>query len=219
MEYTITVRNTGANAAKNVTVTDKLDSSLTFVSAKLTVNGSETNITPDAEGRYTIGEIAQGGEAVLKITAKVSEDLDTEAVTSIRNVATAGYENKPGEPIDPEDPDSPKEPIEDPKGEVETPVSPEDPENPDNPDNPEKPDATYTVTWVSGYDDTVYQTENNLKREDIADNHPTTEPTREGYTFTGWNIGEPDADGNIVVTAQWTPTEPTDPEGDRKSVV
>ena len=215
VEYTITVRNTGANAAKDVTVTDKLDGSLTFISATLTVNGSERNVTLDANGKYTIGEIAKDGEAVLKITAKVSETLDTEAVKSIKNVATAGYDNKPEEPTNPDDPDSPKEPIEDPKGEVETPVNPEEPENPDNPDNPENPDTTYTVTWVSGYDDTVYQTENDLKREEIADNHPEN-PVREGYTFTGWNVGEPDAEGNIVVTAQWSqnePSEPTDPEG------
>ena len=104
VKYTITVANEGTAKAKNVIVTDILDSNLTFVSA--TLNGDP--ITPD-RGVYTVGELAKDGSAELVITAKVKDSVA--AGTEITNTATAKDTNRPADP--------------EPKGEVTITVQPD----------------------------------------------------------------------------------------------
>ena len=41
-----------------------------------------------------------------------------------------------------------------------------------------------------------------FKDDDYATLYPS-EPTRDGYTFTGWDNPETDADGNITIMATW----------------
>ena len=74
-------------------------------------------------------------------------------------------------------------------------------------------DQYFNVTYHDG--EKVLQTSNLEKGSEF----PTCqEPTREGYTFAGWNLELPETvNGNIMLTAKWDPipvepTEPTDPE-------
>lgn len=60
------------------------------------------------------------------------------------------------------------------------------------------------VTWVDGYSDEPVQAKYVVKYGDIESKHPSMNPTRRGYKFNGWEIGEKDGDGNVTVTAQWT---------------
>lgn len=88
VNYTIEVKNTGNADAKNVTVTDVLDSNLTFGSA--TLNGKDITLE---NGVYTIGDLAKNGTAKLIITATVKDNVA--AGTEIKNTATADYDGKP----------------------------------------------------------------------------------------------------------------------------
>ncbi|MCL2689133.1 MAG: InlB B-repeat-containing protein [Chitinispirillia bacterium] len=60
---------------------------------------------------------------------------------------------------------------------------------------------TYTVTFVDG-------TGNEIDRQTIdhgnAATAPSTNPTRTGYTFDGWDIELDNVTGNLTVIAQWT---------------
>ena len=94
--YTITVTNTGHDA-ENVTVTDGLDSQLTFVSA--TLNGAP--ITP-AGSVYNIGSVTNTTPATLSITVRVNSGVP--ANTVIRNIAVADYAGR--NPDDPAPSDS-----------------------------------------------------------------------------------------------------------------
>ena len=64
--YTIKVTNDGPHAATGVTVSDKLPSGLIFVSA------SPSGVYDTATGVWNVGTIANGSNATLQITAKVS---------------------------------------------------------------------------------------------------------------------------------------------------
>ncbi len=72
----------------------------------------------------------------------------------------------------------------------------------------------YTVTWSDGYTDTPLGDEKkydeNLDVNDIPESDYPQQPTREGYTFTGWEITGP-ADGKVTITATWSqdPVIPT----------
>ncbi len=97
VEYTIRVENKGEADAENVTVTDILDSNLTFESWSL--NGAESTEQP-AGGVYSVGTVSAGAAVVLTIKATVKDDVD--AGTEISNTATADYDGKP-EDEDPND--------------------------------------------------------------------------------------------------------------------
>ena len=114
--YTISVFNNGGETAENVTVTDKLDDRLEFVSAKL--NGNE--ITPNGSV-YAVGNLASQTGAVLEITAKVKEGTVS---GTLSNTATADYTGKPDG--------------EDPKGSEDIKVN-----NPEKPEPVEKVTVTY----------------------------------------------------------------------------
>ena len=58
------------------------------------------------------------------------------------------------------------------------------------------------VTWKDGYTDTPVLEREIPKDTTEVGEHPT-DPTRPGYTFTGWGDPVTDKDGNITITAQW----------------
>ncbi|MCI8801556.1 MAG: DUF11 domain-containing protein [Lachnospiraceae bacterium] len=198
--YTVTVTNKSRLDARKVTVTDYLPKGLVLMMAEL----NNEKIEPK-DGVYQIGEIEAGSEAILKLTVRIDRDFEADEVT---NTVMVDFENCEGEKPS----DSETIIVLEPAG------GSQDGNRTPEPDNTEHPDErNCTVIWVSGYDDTIYQTEENLEREEIPKKHPA-DPIREGFAFVGWDIGEPDEKGNIIVTAQWresvvpeaTPTpEPT----------
>ena len=198
--YTVTVTNKSRLDARKVTVTDYLPKGLVLMMAEL----NNEKIEPK-DGVYQIGKIEAGSEAILKLTVRIDRDFEADEVT---NTVMVDFENCEGEKPS----DSETIIVLEPAG------GSQDGNRTPEPDNTEHPDErNCTVIWVSGYDDTIYQTEENLEREEIPKKHPA-DPIREGFAFVGWDIGEPDEKGNIIVTAQWresvvpeaTPTpEPT----------
>ncbi len=198
--YTVTVTNKSRLDARKVTVTDYLPKGLVLMMAEL----NNEKIEPK-DGVYQIGKIEAGSEAILKLTVRIDRDFEADEVT---NTVMVDFENCEGEKPS----DSETIIVLEPAG------GSQDGNRTPEPDNTEHPDErNCTVIWVSGYDDTIYQTEENLEREEIPKKHPA-DPIRDGFAFVGWDIGEPDEKGNIIVTAQWqeivvpeaTPTpEPT----------
>ncbi len=67
--YTLTVANAGPDAATNVTATDTLPSTLTFVSASST-QGTYDNVT----GLWDVGTLSNDSSATLQITATVNSN-------------------------------------------------------------------------------------------------------------------------------------------------
>ena len=67
---------------------------------------------------------------------------------------------------------------------------------------PEPPVVTYTITWED-YDGTTLATES--VEEGQTPVYPSSDPTREGYTFTGWNPVPYAADKNQTYVAQYEP--------------
>ena len=80
VKYIIKVHNNGPDAATGVTVTDKLPTGLKFISS----NG---NYDP-ATGIWTVGNLANGGESTLEITAQV-----VASNTQITNIASINGNN------------------------------------------------------------------------------------------------------------------------------
>ena len=74
VKYTIKIHNNGPDAATGVTVTDKLPTGLKFISS----NGNYDPTT----GKWTVGNLANDGEATLEITAHV-----VTSNTQITNIA------------------------------------------------------------------------------------------------------------------------------------
>lgn len=87
--YTIIVENTGTVVAKDVKVTDELDSNLKFISSTIAGNGNV----------YVIGDIPAGQSRTLEITTQVADGA--KVGTDIVNTAKASYANNP----DTDDPD------------------------------------------------------------------------------------------------------------------
>ncbi|WP_254552232.1 DUF11 domain-containing protein [Kitasatospora sp. MMS16-BH015] len=81
--FTLTARNDGPNAAANVVVTDKLPTGLTYVSDD---SGGKYNSTT---GLWTVGALAKGATATLKITVKGTTEGDyVNAVTALTSDTT-----------------------------------------------------------------------------------------------------------------------------------
>ena len=59
----------------------------------------------------------------------------------------------------------------------------------------------YTVTFVNGYNGTILKTE---KVEQGKSATPPSNPSRPGYTFTGWNGNYTNVTEDRVITATWT---------------
>lgn len=85
-------------------------------------------------------------------------------------------------------------------------------EKPDIPDVPDPEEIT--VTWLPGYgSNTPIQTKNYDKgTTEVPERDYPENPVRDSYTFNGWSDPVIDADGNITITAQWTPVVPDTPE-------
>lgn len=81
---TVKTTNNGPSPATAVVVTDKLPAGLTFVSAT-TTQGSYTS----SSGTWTVGNLAKGRSATLKITATV---LTTGAITDTVTVVSATFD-------------------------------------------------------------------------------------------------------------------------------
>lgn len=79
--YTLTVTNNGPETASSVSVSDVLDSKVTFVSASSSM-GSYASST----GEWLVGDLANGQSAVLEITVSVNASVSD---TTIPNIATA----------------------------------------------------------------------------------------------------------------------------------
>ena len=80
VKYIIKIHNNGPDAATGVTVTDKLPTGLKFISSK-------GNYDP-ATGIWTVGNLANGGESTLEITAQV-----VASNTQITNIASINGNN------------------------------------------------------------------------------------------------------------------------------
>lgn len=68
--YTLTITNTGANAATGVVVTDKLPAGVSHVSND--GDGVNNGSYDKASGVWTVGDIAKGASKTLKLTVKVN---------------------------------------------------------------------------------------------------------------------------------------------------
>ncbi|MCJ8163930.1 T9SS type A sorting domain-containing protein [Pontibacter sp. E15-1] len=66
--YTVVVTNNGPSAATSVVVTDKLPASLTFTSASAT-----TGVYTAADGKWTVGNLANGASATLTLNATINQ--------------------------------------------------------------------------------------------------------------------------------------------------
>ncbi|WP_176720266.1 DUF11 domain-containing protein, partial [Methanobacterium sp. A39] len=86
--YTLKVHNNGPDNATGVTVLDKLPAGLKFISS----SGSGTyNSTT---GIWAIGNLANGGEAILNIIAQVI--TSNTQITNIANITGTNYDPEPG---------------------------------------------------------------------------------------------------------------------------
>ncbi len=84
MTFTLTAHNSGPNDATGVTVTDKLPTGLKFVSA----TGSGTYNA--ATGVWTVGNLANGADATLKIVAQVT--ISNGKATNIAVINETNYD-------------------------------------------------------------------------------------------------------------------------------
>ena len=91
----------------------------------------------------------------------------------------------------------------------EIPPTPPTPPTPPIPVDPD-PVKTYWTTYVDPDGTTIYL-EKTYKTVGAAEPPAPANPTKDGYTFDGWDR-EVDSDGNITYTARWVPvTTPVDP--------
>ena len=58
----------------------------------------------------------------------------------------------------------------------------------------------YTVTFLNGYEEDPIKTEIVLKGGNVT---PPEDPTREGYTFKGWDKESGNVTSSLIVTAEW----------------
>jgi len=86
--FTLKVHNNGPDNATGVTVLDKLPAGLKFISAS--GNGTYNFTT----GTWTIGSLANGGEAILNIIAQVVSS--NTQITNIANITGTNYDPEPG---------------------------------------------------------------------------------------------------------------------------
>ncbi|MCZ4245119.1 gliding motility-associated C-terminal domain-containing protein [Pedobacter punctiformis] len=96
--FTLTAANAGPSSATNVSATDVLPSGYTFVSA--TPSGSTTY--NNATGAWTIGTLANGGNATLNIVATVKATgayANTATITSTETDSTPGNNTSTSTPV------------------------------------------------------------------------------------------------------------------------
>jgi uncharacterized repeat protein (TIGR01451 family) len=89
--FTITLTNSGPEAATGVTVTDQLPSGLTFVSANPAVDYNSTT------GVWTVGDLASGATDTLTIVARVT---NTSSITNTAQVTASAVPDPDSTPND-----------------------------------------------------------------------------------------------------------------------
>jgi uncharacterized repeat protein (TIGR01451 family) len=91
--YTITVKNNGPFDANDVTLTDQVPASTTFVSLSLPAGWTATTPAPGGTGTVTATRttLANGASAVFTLVVNV--DADTPAASTIENTATVSASN------------------------------------------------------------------------------------------------------------------------------
>jgi uncharacterized repeat protein (TIGR01451 family) len=89
--FTITLTNSGPDAATGVTVTDQLPSGLTFVSANPSADYNSTT------GAWTVGDLASGATDTLTIVARVT---NTSSITNTAQVTASGVTDPDSTPDD-----------------------------------------------------------------------------------------------------------------------
>lgn len=76
-----------------------------------------------------------------------------------------------------------------------------------------KPTVSYSlhkVTYVDGVDNSVFDPQSYVVREGATDPEFEGTPTRNGYTFTGWESETDPTTGDVTYTAQWQPVDNTE---------
>ena len=91
--YTITVSNDTGVTLKDIKVSDKLPTGLTFVSYTATAGAYDKDT-----GIWTIPELADGDEAVLMIVATVADDA-TGTITNTAEITDAANKDKDGDKL------------------------------------------------------------------------------------------------------------------------
>lgn len=87
--YTIEVKNTGTETAKNVQMNDTLPAGLEYVSYEV-VSGKDSVVTRGNDVTWQLDDLEPGADVVLKLTVKVSSDA---AAATVTNTATATADN------------------------------------------------------------------------------------------------------------------------------
>ncbi|MBA3869349.1 MAG: DUF11 domain-containing protein, partial [Anaerolineae bacterium] len=82
--YTLTLKNSGPNAAPNVTVLDQLPSQVTFVSAY----GSQ-GAYDIGNSRWTVGNVANGASVTMTITVRLSSGTQGQSVVNVVEVLSS----------------------------------------------------------------------------------------------------------------------------------
>ncbi len=97
--YRITVPGVPMNTElANVVVSDTLHAALAYVSATATLNGAPLTVTTSQSGQtltLSLGTIPAGQQAVITLTARVANNDQANAGTSVTNTASYTYTNIP----------------------------------------------------------------------------------------------------------------------------
>lgn len=184
IEYTLTFKNTGNAAAKNVAIFDVLPGTVTYVAGSAKYNGgSALTDAKDAADKFeyyfdektnkdgtkektlekflfNIDNVAQNTSG--KLTFKVLVKGGTNA-GDIKNTA---YVDPDGKPTDPLDPNSPKTPLEI----TDVPTEPNQPPTPADPNNPTVPSNPSIVVVEGTYDGSI----NDSKLDSFKDGDSIT---------------------------------------------
>ena len=111
VEYTLAYQNTGNTTATNVTITDVLPSSLTYVAGSATVNGTAVSDAADADGyNFTSGTatlviptVVANSSGVLKFKVRVNQNTPAGIIRNIAEVDPDGPGAEVKTPSNPND--------------------------------------------------------------------------------------------------------------------
>lgn len=111
VEYTLAYQNTGNTTATNVTITDVLPSTLTYVAGSATVNGTAVSDAADADGyNFTSGTatlviptVVANSSGVLKFKVRVNQNTPAGIITNIAEVDPDGPGAEGKTPSNPND--------------------------------------------------------------------------------------------------------------------
>jgi uncharacterized repeat protein (TIGR01451 family) len=185
--YTLTLTNSGPDAAESVQVTDNLPSGLSFVSATSS-QGSYSQST----GLWTVGTLASGATATLDITADV---VDVDIITNTASVTHSDQldpDSDPGTGGDDED-DQDDAPI--------------DPVSIDLDLSKTSDKGSYysdeTITFTLTLTNTGRKTATNVTVEDAVPaglNVVSASPSLGTWTAPNWSVPELDSDASATLT-------------------